>query len=86
MLYEYLFQGYNAAFYLLLGVRCHECEAHQRVLRGAGGRYYGIDEHARVESQFRYEESLVDVAHVERYDGALVLDALKIYVRHVWRM
>ena len=48
LFHEYLFEDLHAALHLLFGVRGHESEAHERVLRSASGRYHRVDKHAVV--------------------------------------
>ena len=58
-------------------MRGHQRETNQRVLRRAGWRYHGVDEHTVVKSQLGHHESLVDVSHIQRDDGTLGLTNLE---------
>ena len=45
MLLEYLLDSFEGVVQLRLGMRCHEGEADQRILRSDGRRYDRVDEY-----------------------------------------
>ena len=57
----------------------HQCETHEGILRSTGRRNDGIDEHAGIVGKRRHQECLVDIAHIERDDGALGIANLESF-------
>ena len=90
-IHEDLLEDLDGLVHLVLGVRGHEGEAHQRVLRGTSRRDNRVDEYARIISELRVEECLIDIVDVERDDRALsvtdlealLAEALQCVVGHV---
>ena len=76
-IHEDLLEDLDGLVHLVLGVRGHEGEAHQRVLRGTSRRDNRVDEYARIISELRDEECLIDIVDVERDDRALSVTDLE---------
>ena len=78
--FEDFLELYDRLVNLLACVVCHECIAHERVLRCTSWRNDWIDEDAFVESFGDSHEGLVCIANIQRDDWALRIANLETFL------